>query len=149
MDEFLKWKNEWLTNLAKAVLGSQLNENLDTQQLDYVSYFRLIKFLREKVKSGYSSNINISQSLLNAKIYIVNRMIESKPDDIITKHLTAFGYGFETTETDEIKKLLERGYEPIILPQPFRESFYISMKDYYAKVPKAIDFRLYLYFTPI
>lgn len=142
LDNWNKWKYEWLINLSKAVLESQSNENL--QQIDHVLYFRLIKFLQEKVKSNYSANIQ----QLNAKVYLVNKMIESPPDDILTKHLITFGYGFETTEPDEIEKMIKKGYDSAILPQPFKVSFHTSMKDYYAKIPKAINFRLYLYFIP-
>lgn len=139
-----KWKNGWLIDLSKLILENQLNENIDPQQLDYVLYFRLIKSLQEKVKSGYSAQLPF-----NAKVYIVNKMIESQPDDILTKHLTAFGYGFEFTEPNEIKKLLEKEDSSVILPQPFRKSFYTSMKSYYEKIPKTINWKLYLYFIPI
>lgn len=144
-DVFHKWI--WLTNLAKSLISNQLSE--DTYQPDYVYYFRLIKFLQDKVISGYSANIEINQLSINAKIYIVNKMFESQPDDSLTRDLFAFGYGVKAIDTDDIKKLLEKNHDPIILPQPFRESFYLSMKDYYAKIPKTINLRLYLYLTPI
>ncbi len=139
-----KWKNEWLIDLSKLFPENQLNKNIDEEQLDYVLYFRLIKYLQEKVKSGYSSKLSS-----NAEVYLINRMIESQTDDTLTKHLTIFGYGYQTYQTDEVKKLIEKGYSSIILPQTFKEPFYISMKDYYEKIPKAINWHLYLYFLPI
>ncbi len=142
--EIDKWKNEWLIDLSKLFSGNQLNKNIDEEQLDYVLYFRLIKYLQEKVKSGYSSKLPS-----NAEVYLINRMIESQPDDTLTEHLTTFGYGYQTYQTDEVKKLIEKGYSSIILPQPFKEPFYMSMKDYYEKIPKAINWHLYLYFLPI
>lgn len=134
-----KWKNDWLINLSKTILG-----NSATQQIDNVLYFRLIKFLEERTKSNYSADI----PQIKAKVYLVNKMMKSQPDDILTKQITNFAYGFETTETEEIKKMLSKGYDSVILPQSFKESFYAEMKDYYAKIPKSINIRLCLYLIP-
>ncbi len=136
------WKFSIFLDLAK-ISESKNNQKNSTDENDYVTFYRFIKLIKDKIGSEYSSIIQFADEQINITAYNINNMLESEPSEDIIRRLCIFGYGVDNANYDFLLKKSKEGATSVVIPLPFKEIFANSVRQFAKNVKKPIHISLY------
>jgi hypothetical protein len=137
------WKFNFFLNLAK--IRSKDDIIKSTPYDDYIIFYRFIQFIREQVKSGYSSTIQFAGQQIDITVYDVRKMLEAKPNEDIIRRLGSFGYGIANASGVDLIKKSQESSISVVLPIPFKELFANSIRQFAEKIQQPTQISPYLF----
>ncbi|MGB9595860.1 MAG: hypothetical protein ACPL7B_06220, partial [Candidatus Poribacteria bacterium] len=137
------WKFEIFLDLAKI---SEEKNNIKKSAVydDYITFYRFVNLIKDKIGSEYSSTIQFAEKQINITAYNINNMLKAEPNSDIIRRLCIFGYGIDNADAVFLIKKAKEGNVSVVLPPPFKEMFTNSVRQFVKNVKKPIQIPPYL-----
>jgi len=138
-----KWKADFFSSLAKAILDIQTTDNETLNMPDVIQY-RFVNYLKSQTGDGYSAVVKVPELSLDITLYYVNRMFDAQPTDDLLTRLVAFGYGIENAKINEVVRKISDDEIPVVLNPLFKARFAEEVREYISRTYKPGNRQLYI-----